>query len=163
MTVLGYDNNKRPGDLTIKAKLGKDPLKEWCCDATVVQHNRGRDENPDSSRRAAGAVGTAMKKAEKKKLSDKETMAQGLFERRIGFLPLLMERNGHILTCTANFLRNIAEVAACRKGHNFNYFRKYWESILANVLMQEKAAHALRKAKILRDFHTGQIKYADDI
>ena len=29
--------------------------------------------------------------------------------------------------------------------------------------MQEKVAYALRKARILRDFHTDQIKYADDM
>ena len=49
-------------------------------------------------------------------------------------------------------------VAACtgRKQHNAQYFRKFWESILANVLMQEKAAYALRKTRILRDVHTGR-------
>ena len=96
-------------------------------------------------------------------MSDNETMVQGLYEKRIGFLPLVMERNGHISMCTGNFLSNIAQVGSCRKRHNANYFRKYLESILANVLMQEKAAHALRKARILRDFHTGQVQYADDI
>ena len=26
-SVLGFDNNKRPGGLMVKAKLGKDPVK----------------------------------------------------------------------------------------------------------------------------------------
>ena len=52
-----------------------------------------------------------MNKAEKRKLSDNEKMAQELFARRIGFLPLVLERNGNFSTCTGNVLRNIAEVA----------------------------------------------------
>ena len=44
--VSGFDSNKRPGGLMVKAKLGKDPVKEWCCDMTIVQHNRGKDANP---------------------------------------------------------------------------------------------------------------------
>ena len=125
--VLGFDSNKRPGDLMVKAKLGKDPLKEWCCDITIVQHNRGRDANSDSSRRAAGTVGTAMKKAEQRKMSANDAKIQKLCDKRIGFLPIVFERNGQISKRTGNFLNNIAQVGVCRKGHNATYFKKYWD------------------------------------
>ena len=97
-----------------------------------------------------------MQTPEQRKMSTNDANIQKLCDKRIGFLPIVFERNGHISKRTGNFIQNIAQVGACRKGHNAAYFRKYWESIIANVLMQEKAPFALRKARILRDLHTGK-------
>ena len=78
-------------------------------------------------------------------------------------LPIVLERNGHVSSRTGNFIKNVAQVGACRKGHDAAYFRKYWEMIIANVLMQEKASFALRKARIMRDVHTGKVQFVEDI
>ena len=111
--LLGFDNNKRTGDLVVKAKLGKDPVKVWCCGITIVKHNRGKDVNPDSSRRATGIVGMAMRKAEQKKVSTDDVSTQKLCDKRIGFLPIVFERNGQISIRTGNFIKNIAQVGVC--------------------------------------------------